>query len=83
MMKNNQLNKEGKRHGYCENYWSDGKLRSKGNFKNGKENGYWRYYTLKDSVLCSKGYQKNGERCGYWEGFHYNGMMTPYTYFYI
>ena len=37
----NQLNKEGKRHGYWEHYTSNGKLWAKGNYKGGKEHGYW------------------------------------------
>jgi antitoxin component YwqK of YwqJK toxin-antitoxin module len=46
-MKNKDLkptNDKGQRHGYWEEYFSNGKLSYKGNFVNGKEHGYWEWY---------------------------------------
>tara|TARA_R110000822_G_scaffold164528_3_gene305154 strand:- start:354 stop:530 length:177 start_codon:yes stop_codon:yes gene_type:complete len=46
MRKNqNQLNKNGKRHGYWEEYHANGKLMLKGDFANGEKSRYWEYYS--------------------------------------
>ena len=39
------INEKGERHGYWEEYYSNGQLWCKGNYVNGKQHGYWeRYY---------------------------------------
>lgn len=40
----NQRDNNGKRHGYWEFYWLNGKLMKKGNYINGKRKGYWQYF---------------------------------------
>lgn len=66
----NQYNKNDERDGYWEDYWSNGNPCFKGNYKDGKEHGLWRYYRINDGEKKSMGYQKNGERIGYWEKHH-------------
>ena len=38
--------KDGKQHGFWEEYWFTikGELMYKGNYKNGEQHGYWEYY---------------------------------------
>ena len=51
-MKKNQINKDGKRHGYHEAYWSNGNLWYKGDFKDGKRHGYCEdYYSNGKKVI--------------------------------
>lgn len=40
----NQLDVNGKRHGYWVLYWSNGNFCYKGNFNHGKDIGYWEMY---------------------------------------
>ncbi len=54
-MINNQINKDGKQHGYWETYYPNGKLYSKRNYVNGKQHGYWETY-YPNGKLWSKQY---------------------------
>jgi antitoxin component YwqK of YwqJK toxin-antitoxin module len=40
----NQLNINGEREGYWENYFPKRNIMSKGHYKNGLRNDYWVYY---------------------------------------
>jgi antitoxin component YwqK of YwqJK toxin-antitoxin module len=40
----NQFNDKGQKHGYWEDYWSNGSLFYKGNFINGERSGHWELY---------------------------------------
>jgi len=40
----NQYDYEGRKQGYWEHYYSNGKLFSKGSYKDGKKDGYWECY---------------------------------------
>jgi antitoxin component YwqK of YwqJK toxin-antitoxin module len=42
-MEKNQFNKEGKREGYWELHWDNGKLASKGYYINGERVGFWEF----------------------------------------
>ena len=58
-MKKNQINKDGKRHGYHEAYWSNGNLWYKGDFKDGKRHGYCEdYYSNGKKVIKEFSYIK-------------------------
>ena len=59
-MKKNQYNKDGKPHGYWEAYHSNGKLSSKGNYKDGKLHCYHEFiipmvkYIIKETIRMIK-----------------------------
>ena len=73
----NQRNKDGKQHGYWEEYHANGKLSSKGDYKDGKERGLFVEYYSNGDKLCKayysngdiwyKGKFKDGKQDGYWE----------------
>lgn len=60
----NLYNSNRKRQGCWEEYWSDGDLRTKGYYKNGKINGYWENHFCHPSELWFKGNSINGQRSG-------------------
>ena len=62
------------RQGIWELYYSNGKLKRKGNYKNGIYDGYWEEY-FSNGQLQSKGNYINGKLEGYWEYFYSNGNM--------
>ena len=74
--KNNRMNKEvnGKREGYWEEYYDNGKLMYKGNYKDGKLCGYWEYY-FSSGKIYFKGSHKDGIRDSYWERYYSNGKL--------
>jgi len=59
-------NTKGQPHGYWENYWTNGKLDSKGYYINGKKHGYWERYLGNGELLYTCVYN-NGKRIGYVE----------------
>ena len=50
----NRTNKKGWRQGYWEFYYMDGKLHSKGLYKNGEKEGIWEYYYTDGSLDCKR-----------------------------
>ncbi len=52
-MKKNQRNKDGDLDGYWEYYYANGKLSSKGNYKDGKAHGLWETYINGSIVIKS------------------------------
>ena len=59
------INEKGERHGYWEEYYSNGQLWCKGNYVNGKQHGYWEDY-YENGQLNFKGNYVNGKQHGYW-----------------
>lgn len=57
----NQYDKEGKREGIWKKYYSNKRIRYQGQFKNGKEVGIFKFYSIKTSAypIAIKKYQKN------------------------
>lgn len=53
-MKKNQLNKEGNREGYWEEYHWNGRIRNKGNFINEFQVGYWEYYSANGQIYLKE-----------------------------
>jgi antitoxin component YwqK of YwqJK toxin-antitoxin module len=62
----NQRNATGNKHGCWEEYWANGDLWYKGNFKHGVPHGSWIVYWANDFIHY-KGSYINGQRVGYWE----------------
>ena len=58
-IKKNRCNRIGERNGYWECYRGNGKLMSKGSYKNGERDGYWEWY-WDNGELYSKGNYVNG-----------------------
>jgi antitoxin component YwqK of YwqJK toxin-antitoxin module len=56
LMKKNQRNKDDKRHGFWESYYSNGEVYYKGNYKNGEAHGYWEdsYYVQYNKTLIKE-----------------------------
>ena len=76
----NLYNEKGERHGYWEDYYTDGQLSSKGNYVNGKEHGYWEYYWNNGQLMFKVNYV-NGKRHGYWESYYDNGRLHYKGYY--
>ena len=68
----NQYDMDGRRDGYWEDYWANGRLKSKIEFKNGKRNGIIEYYWTNGN-LEYKGSYINGKRDGIWKEYFSNG----------
>ena len=75
----NQFNNNLERDGYWEEYDSDGKLRFKGNYKDGKRYGFWEEYLTNGNlsnifIILLEGWYKHnykdGKRHGYCEHYH-------------
>jgi antitoxin component YwqK of YwqJK toxin-antitoxin module len=49
------LNENGERHGYWEDYYSNGQLAYKGNYVNSNRHGYWEVY-YNNGQLVNKTY---------------------------
>ena len=74
-MKTNMLNqhdKQGRRNGYWETYWSSSNysLSCKGYYKHGKKRGLWEYY-FSDGQMWKKGEHKSGKKLGLWYEYEY------------
>jgi antitoxin component YwqK of YwqJK toxin-antitoxin module len=73
-------NEWGQRHGYWEEYHSNGKLWIKGNFVNGKAHGYFEWY-YSNGQLDFKGNFVYGKKHGYCEKYYTNGVLPHKAYY--
>ena len=71
----NKYNEQGLEHGPWEDYYSNGKLYSRGNYVNGKLHGVFDYY-FNTGVLCSRRNYINGKPHGLTEWYVYNGGIN-------
>jgi antitoxin component YwqK of YwqJK toxin-antitoxin module len=46
----NQYDMDGRKQGYWEDYYDNGKLWSKGSYVNGLRDGYWEYYDINGGI---------------------------------
>ena len=60
----NLFDENGKRHGYWEEYYSNGQLDLKGNYVNGNKHGYFELY-YSNGQLFYKGFYDMGYRVDY------------------
>jgi antitoxin component YwqK of YwqJK toxin-antitoxin module len=82
--KSNQLQMEGRykskklesssRDGIFTYYWSNGKKKAEGEYKNGKEDGNWVSWHF-DGEKRAEGLYEKGDRQGAWKFFHKNGQL--------
>jgi len=70
----NQYDYKGNKQGYWEEYYSNGQLKSKGPYINGKEDGYWEEY-YDNGELYSKGNYINGLKQGRFELYSPFGLL--------
>jgi antitoxin component YwqK of YwqJK toxin-antitoxin module len=68
------FNDNNQKTGYWEKHYPNGKIKWKGNFKNGLKDGYWEIY-YSNGELYRKGHYINGKTDGYWELYYYNGKI--------
>ena len=74
LKKTNCLNSKGKKEGYWERYWVEGKIFAKGNYTNGNKEGLWKYYFYNDQILATENYS-NGSREGLCKYYYPNGNL--------
>ena len=67
-------------HGPVLTYYENGKLKSKGTYKDGSLNGIFRSY-FQDGKLETERYYENNVPVGEWKGWHSNGQQA-YWYLY-
>tara|TARA_B100001057_G_scaffold387145_1_gene394262 strand:+ start:110 stop:514 length:405 start_codon:yes stop_codon:yes gene_type:complete len=63
---------------FWETRYGNGQLRSKGSYKDGKNDGPWESY-YENGQLFSKTYHKDGKKDGTWEYYHENGQLERKT----
>ncbi len=73
-------NAKGEAHGFWELYFDNGKLFYKGNFINGKEDGWFKENHLSGKTDM-RGYHINGVRHGLWKEYYRGGNMREKTYY--
>jgi antitoxin component YwqK of YwqJK toxin-antitoxin module len=71
----NLYNAKGEKHGYWEDYYSNGNLYYKGTYVDGYRHGYWEYY-WGNGNLSDKGNYVDGNRHGYWEVYYDNNNLA-------
>ena len=71
----NQYDSEGNKQGYWENYNTNGKIESKGNYINNIRDGYWEYYYPNGQLFIAGGYNNN-QLVGEWLEYFDNGDLA-------
>ena len=74
-IKINQYDPEGRKQGMWMTYFRDGRLNSKGTYKDNEKDGLWEEYWGSSGKLMVKGYYINGKEDGLWEDYWTNGNL--------
>ena len=74
-IKINQYDPEGRKQGMWMTYFRDGRLNSKGTYKDNEKDGLWEEYWGSSGKLMVKGYYINGKEDGLWEDYWKNGNL--------
>lgn len=69
------IDAEGLYQGMWENYYLNGKLKSKGEYLDGKKYGKWIYYFQNGKVEQEGYYDKNGSFTGTWKWYYDNSQL--------
>jgi antitoxin component YwqK of YwqJK toxin-antitoxin module len=72
-------NKEGRKHGYWETYYLNGRVLYKGYYNNGKRHDHWEVYNV-DGNLSHKGTFDNDKKIGLWE-WYYKGELQEQIFY--
>jgi antitoxin component YwqK of YwqJK toxin-antitoxin module len=75
----NQYDSEGRKQGLWYAYHDNGKLYSKGKYKNGLMNGYWEYYENNGDLWVTGDY-KNNKEDGVWDDYENNILKNKFLY---
>ena len=75
LLKKGIIDKKGLYQGEWEEYYLNGKLKSKGEYKNGKKIGAWEYYFTNGKIEQKGKYDSNGRVTGEWNWFYENGNL--------
>jgi antitoxin component YwqK of YwqJK toxin-antitoxin module len=70
-----ELNEDGQRIGYWEEYYFDGKIKAKGKYKNGIKVGEWNHYYDNGEQEQLGKYNKDGKPTGLWVWYYENGNI--------
>jgi antitoxin component YwqK of YwqJK toxin-antitoxin module len=69
------LVKNNKNVGIWSYFYENGKMESKGNFRNDLPHGKWQWF-YKNGTLKSEGYYINGMKEGAWKSFNEQGILN-------
>lgn len=75
LIKKGIIDKKGFAQGIWETYYLNGKLKSKGAYKNGKKFGKWTYYYSNDKIEQEGFYDENGKYTGEWKWYYEDGSL--------
>lgn len=75
LLKKGIIDDKGVFQGLWEEYYLNGKLKSKGSFKNGKKYGKWEYYFTTGKTEQKGTYDANGRFTGEWNWYYENGNL--------
>lgn len=75
LVKEGLIDKTGKEQGIWIDYYPDGSIRAKGEFKDGNKLGKWVYYFQDGSIEQEGFYNKNGQFTGEWRWYYQNGKL--------
>lgn len=75
LLKKGVIDKKGLYQGMWEEYYLNGKLKSKGAYKNGKKVGPWEYYFTNGKIEQKGKYDSNGRVSGEWNWYYENGNL--------
>lgn len=75
LLKKGIIDKEGLYQGTWEFYYLNDTLKSKGEYKNGKKYGKWKYFFSNGKLEQEGFYDKNGEYTGEWKWYYENGNI--------
>jgi len=71
----NLYNAKGEKHGYWEDYHSNGQLWSKGNYVAGNRHGYFEVYYYNGNLMYKVNFV-DGKKHGLWEDYYSNGNLS-------
>lgn len=70
-----ELNEDGQRIGYWEEYYADGSVKSKGKYKDGIKIGEWSHFFANGTLEQKGKYTKDGKPSGLWVWYYENGNV--------
>ena len=69
------VKEDGDRDGPWKDYYNDGKLKSEGNYDNGKQTGLWKYYHQNGKIEQTGKFNKQGKPDGTWKWYFDTGQL--------
>jgi antitoxin component YwqK of YwqJK toxin-antitoxin module len=75
LLKKGIIDKKGVLQGVWEEFYLNGKIKSKGEYKNGKKYSRWEYYFTTGKIEQKGSYDSNGQYTGEWIWYYDNGNV--------